>query len=165
MIEDVLMVFFGIAALAGGLLMLAARRPMRAAMALAGTMLALAALYAILGLHVVAVFQVLIYVGAVMVFLVYAIMLVDEETGGAAPRRGPALAAAGTLVALGAIVTAAVLRGAPAGPAPGGPFGVQDFARAFLRDHWLYFELASVLLVAAVVAAIAVLRARGREDG
>ena len=40
-------------------------------------MLSLAGVYALLGVHVIAVFQVLIYVGAVMVFMVYAIMLLD----------------------------------------------------------------------------------------
>ena len=32
---------------------------------------------ALLGVHAIAIFQVLIYVGAVMVFMVYAIMLLD----------------------------------------------------------------------------------------
>ena len=57
--------------------MLVMRHPMRVALALVVTMLALAGVYALLGVHVIAVFQVLIYVGAVMVFMVYVIMLLD----------------------------------------------------------------------------------------
>ena len=57
--------------------MLVLRHPMRVALALTATMLSLAGVYALLGVHVIAVFQVLIYVGAVMVFMVYAIMLLD----------------------------------------------------------------------------------------
>ena len=57
--------------------MLVARHPMRVALALISSMLSLAGIYAMLGVHVVAVFQVLIYVGAVMVFMVYVIMLLD----------------------------------------------------------------------------------------
>ena len=57
--------------------MLVLRHPMRVALALIATMLSLAGVYALLGVHVIAVFQVLIYVGAVMVFMVYAIMLLD----------------------------------------------------------------------------------------
>jgi NADH:ubiquinone oxidoreductase subunit 6 (subunit J) len=57
--------------------MLVLRHPMRVALALVVTMLALAGVYALLGVHVIAVFQVLIYVGAVMVFMVYVIMLLD----------------------------------------------------------------------------------------
>jgi hypothetical protein len=57
--------------------MLVLRHPMRVALALTATMLSLAGVYALLGVHAIAVFQVLIYVGAVMVFMVYAIMLLD----------------------------------------------------------------------------------------
>ena len=57
--------------------MLVARHPMRVALALIVCMLSLAGIYALLGVHVIAVFQVLIYVGAVMVFMVYVIMLID----------------------------------------------------------------------------------------
>ena len=59
------------------------RHPMRVALALITTMVSLAGIYGLLGVHFVAVFQVLIYVGAVMVFMVYVIMLLDvrEATG------------------------------------------------------------------------------------
>jgi len=42
---------------------------------------------------------------------------------------------------------------------------VNDFSRAFLSDYWLHFELTSVLLVAAIVAALAVLRVGRRPHG
>ncbi len=82
-LPDLLLWFFGAGALAGGVLMLVARHPMRVALALIAAMLSLAGIYAILGVHVIAVFQVLIYVGAVMVFMVYVIMLLDSRD----PRR------------------------------------------------------------------------------
>jgi NADH-quinone oxidoreductase subunit J len=165
MMQTLFLVIFGSLALAGALLMLVLSHPMRVALALAGTMISLAAVYAVLGLHVVAVFQVLIYVGAVMVFMVYAIMLFEvRDTAGTPGRWRLAIPGLVGLVALGGVLTAAVLRGAPVPAGPGADFGVQAFARAFLADFWLYFELASVLLVAAVVAAIAVLRAH-REPG
>ena len=46
-------------------------------MALITTMLFLGAIYGLLGVHFIAAFQVLIYVGAVMVFMVYVIMLLE----------------------------------------------------------------------------------------
>ena len=55
--------------------MLVLRHPMRVALALIATMLSLAA-FTPLDAHVIAIFQVLIYVG-VMVFMVYTIMLID----------------------------------------------------------------------------------------
>ncbi len=57
--------------------MLVLRQPMRVALALISTMVCLGAIYGLLGVHFIAAFQVLIYVGAVMVFMVYAIMLLD----------------------------------------------------------------------------------------
>src|SRR6185436_14247957 len=54
----------------------------RVALALVAVMLSLAGVYALLGVHVIAVFQVLIYVGAAMVFIVYAIMLLGVPGAG-----------------------------------------------------------------------------------
>jgi hypothetical protein len=61
----------------GAVLMLLLRHPMRVALALIAVMISLGGIYGLLGVHFIAVFQVLIYVGAVMVFMVYAIMLLD----------------------------------------------------------------------------------------
>jgi len=167
MIETVLTGFFGVAAVLGGVLMLIARQPMRAALALTCSMLSLAGVYAMLGVHVIAVFQVLIYVGAVMVFMVYAIMLLDTRDASFAERYSglliPAVLGAGVLTAL---IAWALVDVGGALPAEGeqNPFAVQRFAEIFLTDYWLYFELTSVLLMAAVVAAIAALKAGRRRD-
>ena len=166
--QQFLLWFFVLASLAGGVLMLIARHPMRVALALISSMLSLAGIYAILGVHVIAVFQVLIYVGAVMVFMVYAIMLLDVRDPSFTHRYSgyllPGLAGL-------AVLLIAFLRGlgdatpAAGGVDPGTAFDVQPFSAAFLNDYWLYFELTSVLLLAAVVAAIAILKARRRGNG
>ena len=49
--------------------------------------------------------------------------------------------------------------------AAAGDFGVKGFSVVFPRDYWLHFELISVLLVAAVVAALAVLQVGQRKHG
>ncbi|MDZ7750377.1 MAG: NADH-quinone oxidoreductase subunit J [Gammaproteobacteria bacterium] len=165
MMETFLLMFFAAAAVAGALLMLVFHHPMRVALALAATMLSVAALYAMLGLHVVAVFQVLIYVGAVMVFMIYAIMLFEVRDRADVDRRsGFLLPAIVGLVILGGILLVVLLPGTPVPAGAPGPFGVQAFAHSFLADYWLFFELASVLLLAAVVAAVAVLRAYQEQD-
>ena len=161
--------FFALAALGGGVAMLFARHPMRVAIALIGCMLSLAGLYATLGVHVIAVFQVLIYVGAVMVFMVYVIMLLDVRDPSFLQRYGR-LILPGVLVsaALAALLAAAVGGGghavAVAGPGAG-EFAIKAFSSAFLREYWLHFELTSVLLLAAVVAAITVIKGGRRHDG
>jgi NADH-quinone oxidoreductase subunit J len=76
-------------------------------------------------------------------------------------------------VVLGALLAAALgvaalQPGAPAAAidAVAAPsYLVQPFSVEFLREYWLHFELTSVLLLAAVVAAIAVIRSGRRSDG
>jgi len=61
---------------------------------------------------------------------------------------------------------AALLVGAPGGEAaPGGAFELKPFSAAFLAEHWLEFELTSVLLLVAVVAVLAVVKGSGRSHG
>jgi NADH-quinone oxidoreductase subunit J len=167
MIETVLMWLFAGTALVAAAMMLVLRHPMRVALALAATMLALAGVYAILGVHAIAIFQVLIYVGAVMVFMVYAIMLLDVRDRSFVRRFSrllvPGIAAA---VAFLAILAYGLWQALPE-PADAGSsaqFGIQRFSLEFLNEYWLHFELVSVLLVAAVVAALAVLEV-GRRRG
>jgi len=163
MIEELLLYLFAASALAGAALMLVLRHPMRVALALVATMISLAGVYAMLGAHAIAVFQVLIYVGAVMVFMVYVIMLLDAREPTLARRFSWLLVpgAAGFLVLLGALG-----RGVWQGLAPsaaGPAYGVKPFSVDFLNDYWLHFEVVSVLLVAAVVAALAVIEV-GRRN-
>jgi len=163
--QQAMLWFFVLAALAGGLLMLVLRHPMHVALALISTMISLAAIYAILGVHVIAVFQILIYVGAVMVFMVYAIMLLDVRDPSFTRRYSGYLlpGLAGLLVLVVAFIRGLGARSPVVeGAGPGTAFDVQPFSAAFLNDYWLYFELTSVLLLAAVVAAIAILKARRR---
>jgi NADH-quinone oxidoreductase subunit J len=168
MIENLLLWLFAATALAAAVLMLVLRHPMRVALALTATMLSLAGVYALLGVHVIAVFQVLIYVGAVMVFMVYAIMLLDVRDRSFVRRFSrllvPGVAGAVLLVA---VLIHAFWRALPApnGSAGGALFGLTQFSIAFLDEYWLQFELVSVLLVAAVVAALAVLEAGRRHRG
>jgi len=174
-LETLLLYFFAAAALGGGVLMLLARHPMRVALALISSMISLAGIYAILGVHVIAVFQVLIYVGAVMVFMVYVIMLLDARDPSFLERYSravvPSVAAAAALAAIlgaevsqGQVMTAERLAQMHDG-LTGASFGVQPFSVEFIERYWLHFELTSVLLLAAVVAAIAVFRAGRRHDG
>jgi NADH-quinone oxidoreductase subunit J len=166
-----LTMLFCAGALVGGVTMLIARHPMRVALALIGAMLSLAGIYATLGVHVIAVFQVLIYVGAVMVFMVYVIMLLDVRDPSFLQRYGGALLSGVAVAALlAAALAAAVSRGSAsvalnADATGGAAFLVQPFSAGFLRDYWLHFELTSVLLLAAVVAAIAVIKGGRRNDG
>jgi len=168
-LDTILLAVFGVSALVGGVLVIVLRQPMRVAMALISTMVFLGGIYGLLGVHFIAAFQVLIYVGAVMVFMVYVIMLLDTRDP-AQKRRFSALAipgAIGFVLLLGGLVYGVVgeLPQAAVAARPGQGFGLTEFAVAFLNEYWLHFELTSVLLLAAVVAAVAVIKASRGDHG
>ena len=158
--SDVPLVVFALLALLFATLVVALRQPMRAALALIAHMICLAAIFAILGVHVVALFQVLIYVGAVMVFMVYTIMLLDD--------RDPTYRHVFSRIAAPAIVVAVLIaaglgllvaRGVPAAAAEAAaPFAFSAFAVEFIRHYWFHFELATVLLLVGIVSAWTVIR-------
>ena len=64
-------------AVVGGLAMVVQRNPIHAAMSLLGSMLCLAAVYALLQAHLLAALQVIIYAGAIVILIVYIIMLLQ----------------------------------------------------------------------------------------
>lgn len=147
--------------------MLILREPMRVALALIMSMTSLAAVYGLMGVHFIAAFQVLIYVGAVMVFMVYVIMLLQLREAPTADRwsslRWPGLLVAGLLLA----VLAVVARGVNADRVPRTPLGqsftLVEFSTDFLSRYWLEFELTTVFLVGAIVAALAVIGVSRRQ--
>ncbi len=164
-LDTALIYVFALSAFIGAALMLVLRHPMQVAMALISTMVFLGGIYGLLGVHFIAAFQVLIYVSAVMVFMVYVIMLLDVRDVSFTHRFSRWLfpgMAFGTLLfaALGYGLVLGVDRLATTSPS----FGLAQFAAAFLSEYWLQFELTSVLLVAAVVAALAVIKGSRRRD-
>ena len=150
--------------------MLFMREPMRVALALITSMTSLGAVYGLMGVHFIAAFQVLIYVGAVMVFMVYVIMLLEvkEDPGS---RRFSKFAVPGGIV--GGLLLAALAAGMLRGPNSTGTlpgegnqaFSLVEFSTAFLTEYWLVFELTTVFLVGAIVAALAVVNVSRRRQG
>ena len=114
----------------------------------------------------IAVFQVLIYVGAVMVFMVYVIMLLDVRDRSFTRRFSRLLVPgiAGCVAVPRDRSRTASGRRCPARRRAGGRPSACSLSRStFLNEYWLHFELVSVLLVAAVVAALAVLEVGRRR--
>ena len=166
-LDTTLLYLLAFCALIGSILVVALQQPMRVAMALISTMIFLGGVYGLLGVHFIAAFQVLIYVGAVMVFMVYVIMLLDPRDPALKGRFSPLVVPGiiGGLMLAYALVHAVngLLGSTTSTPAR---FGLKEFSVSFLNEYWLHFELTSVLLLAAVVAAVAVIKgATGRTRG
>ena len=164
-LDSLLLYVFAFSALIGSILVVTLRQPMRVATALISTMIFLGGVYGLLGVHFIAAFQVLIYVGAVMVFMVYVIMLLDPRDPALSGRFSPLVVPGiiGGLLLAWALVHAVhgLLGNATAVPAR---FGLKEFSVSFLNNYWLHFELTSVLLLAAVVASLAVIKGASRRD-
>ena len=170
--DTLLLYVFAALSLAGAIAMLVLQHPMRVAMALVATMIWLGAIYGLVGVHFIAAFQILIYVSAVMVFIIYVIMLLDVRDPSFVRKYSHLLVpglAFGGLLALALAYAVSRTQGPAAqdvlGMQPGTAFLIQPFSAEFLRDYWLHFELTSVLLLAAVVAAVAVIKGGRRNDG
>jgi len=153
-------------AIAGGIGMLLTKHPIRSAMSLLLTMTSLAGVYALLHAHLVAVLQVLIYCGAIVVLIVYILMLLDVRSDDAERFRhrdmvaSLAVAAAGLL---GAGFTFLGLR-AEAALAIDEGFGTTNgIARLLLGQYVLAFEVAGALLLAGIVGVVYLTTREGRE--
>lgn len=161
--RDVLFSLFGLLAAAAGLLAVTSRQVVHAALWLVTALGALAGCYLVLGAEVVALVQVLVYVGAVVVLVLFALMLTRAPIGrsaqvdhGPAQRVAAALAGAATTALLGTSLVLAVQGYAvPVDPEHG---RAQPLAEAVFGAWALPFELLSLLLLAALVAALVLSR-------
>lgn len=147
---------------AGGVVM--ARNPVHAAMSLAAAFFLLAGVYVLLAAHLIAVLQVLVYAGAIMVLFLFVIMLLslsDEELGLPRWKIVKFLGAAGGLGLLWVIIRAVQRLGRLEQPSVGDEFGtVRAVGRLLFTEYLLPFEATSVLLLVAIVGAVVVAKAR-----
>ncbi|MQY06112.1 NADH-quinone oxidoreductase subunit J family protein [Actinomadura macrotermitis] len=159
--QDVVFVLLGAVAIGSGVLVVTTRQIVHAALWLVVSFGALAGGYLVLTAEFVAWVQVLIYVGAVVVLLLFGIMLTRAPIGAAADldsgNRWAALAVAlGTAAVL---VTVLVMGfGHAYKPLKAGGGSAEELGASVFRTWVLPFEVLSVLLLAALVGAIVLSR-------
>lgn len=146
------------------LLVVVHRNPVYSALGLVSTLFLLAVMFIGLDAHLVAVLQIIVYAGAIVVLFLFVIMLLNlqvEQRVASGTAIG-AIAAAGGLV-LGAFVLDALHR-APAltlAAVDPGYGGTEPLARRLFTHYVLPFELTSVLLLVAIVGAVVLGKRRG----
>jgi NAD(P)H-quinone oxidoreductase subunit 6 len=164
--EGVQIVSFGILSvmmIAGALGVVLFSNIVYSAFLLCGVFTSIAGLYLLLNADFVAAAQVLIYVGAVNVLILFAIMLVNKrEDFRTIPNAwvrqvATAVVCAGLFALLGTMVVSTpwvivATTGAPA------ESSIVTIAKHFFTDYLLPFELASVFLLMAMVGAIVLAR-------
>lgn len=148
-----------------GLLVVVAKNPIHSALSLVACFVQIAALFVLLGSPFLAVIQIFVYVGAVMVLFLFVIMMLDVRKEaktrflekGAVPTLIVLLLLAAEMLflllqstRLQAFITPDTARP----PAP-----IKDLSMMLFQDYLLPFEVASVILLVALVGAVVLARA------
>jgi NADH-quinone oxidoreductase subunit J len=160
-------VFYLIAAITLGSAMMVAfsRNIIYSAFSLLGTFAGVAGLYIFLGADFVAAVQLLIYVGGILVLILFAVMLThritDVEITNRAAGRIPALIVIGILIFL----LVQTIRETPWSKAKAIVHAptTATIGDLFLDSYLLPFELASLVLLAAMIGAVVISRKEIRE--
>jgi NADH:ubiquinone oxidoreductase subunit 6 (subunit J) len=148
-------VLLAIATLAGGAMVVLSRNVVHAAFWLLEVMMAIAGLFMLLSAGFLALVQIMVYAGAVSVLMLFTVMLTLRRREDAMRPRDLTWSGAGialaVLVALGSAIAAFTPRLAAAPPVTP---GVAEFGRALFTARALPFEIASIILLVALVGAV-----------
>ena len=174
------LVFYVLAGLAIGAsaLVIGQRNPMYSVMLLIASFGALAGLYIQLDDPFVAVAQIIIYAGAIMVLFLFVVMLLNAAREDAAdwdrshPLRQPAIARFGSLLALllvvqlaWALVRASGVEAPVAGQVDAATVSsVRALGRTLFTDYVFAFEATSILILVAMVGAVLLARREGEGE-
>lgn len=169
--NEIVFILIGVITLGAALLCVTSRNVVRAALWLVVALGGLAGLYLVLTAELVAIVQLLIYVGAVVVLLLFGLMVTKAPIGLQldlnTPNRPIAIVTA--LAAFGLLVAALVdaFRFAYLDLSGSGQGSAESIGAALFGSWVLPFEVLSILLLAALIGAIAITRrdvgARGRR--
>ena len=172
--------FWAFAALTvlGSLFVITRKNLIAAVMGMVGTFFALSGLYMLLYAHFLAIIQMLVYAGAIMVLFVFVVMILnkpEDEPYAVTGRVGKVLAGlamAYLVFRIGAVLVdvpshvSAAQNAAPASTAAGDDWGSTASVGMNLFNEYLFpFEAVSILLLIGVVGAIAIARPLKDDDG
>lgn len=139
------------------------KNPVYSALALVFTLFQVAIMFVALEAYLIAFLQVIVYAGAIVVLILFAIMLLSLEPEEPSAERGTLRAWGWGLAALLGLELGAVamLEGPKSAATPPADFGsVESVARELFSTYLLPFELTSILLLVAVVGAVVLARRR-----
>ena len=168
MSSEIFFAIFGVLAAMTSLLVILQRNPLHSAIFLVISFINVACIYVMLGAEFVAVTQVIVYTGAILVLVLFAIMLVRvedlPEMYGGHPVQGIVGPILG--IALFLEVLAVILSTVPLGPpgsftpdaiaAVGG--NIQALGRSLYSEFLVPFEIASLVLLVGAIGAIVLAR-------
>ena len=168
MIEAVFFYLFTTLMLAAALSVVLNRQPIYSVLSLLVVMFCLASLFVMLGAYFVAALQVLLYAGAVLVLFLFVIMLLNLEPEALARMRLFTLRAFGTGAAIFLFFQLLRAFQSPSNEPPlsevAAPSGtVESIGRLLFVNYLLPFELASFLILAAIIGAVTLAKQKSSE--
>jgi NADH-quinone oxidoreductase subunit J len=164
--SDLLFYAFAAVAVIASALVIGQRSPIYSVMLLIASFLALAGLYVLLEAPFLAVIQIVIYAGAILVLFLFVVMLLNAPADGPAhleqtttgPRRAGIVLAVALVAELSwALWRAHLARGAAEGVVPqdaAALTSVREIGRVLYSDYVLAFEVTSLLILVAMVGAV-----------
>jgi NADH-quinone oxidoreductase subunit J len=162
----IMVIFLGLSAftLAAGIMVVTVKNIIHSALWLIASFFTVAAMYLLMEAEFIAIVQVLIYVGAISILILFAIMLTRHVTGEGVrqlyKRWWIALLVAAAL--FGLLIAPTVANYSWNSVPPTAPDQVATISSsvqigtAFMREYLLPFEIASVLLLVALIGAIVI---------
>jgi NADH-quinone oxidoreductase subunit J len=164
----ILFYVFGAVAVVASLFVVGQRHPMYSVLLLIVSFGALAGLYILLEAPFVAVTQIIIYAGAIMVLFLFTVMLLNAHReddalppaapmfGGPGPRRIGALLSVLLIAELGWALSR--IQTTPFDEAPADIQSVREIGRRLFTDYAFAFEATSLLILVAMVGAVILAR-------
>jgi NADH-quinone oxidoreductase subunit J len=165
-VELAIFIILAVVAVAAGLGVIAQRSAVRSALFLLVNFCCLAGLYILLNAQFVAVVQVIIYAGAIVVLFLFVVMLLGVERAEETPDLRRYQWIAGLLLGvllLAGIIWALIPAQAEAVPALVRADNVRQLGQALLTRFAIPFELTSVVLLVAIVGALVLAKKRLQE--
>jgi len=175
--SDVLFYVFGAVAVLTSALVIGQGNPMYSVLLLVASFGAISGLYVLLDAPFLAVIQIIVYAGAIMVLFLYVVMLLNAPQEDAGewdrlhPLREPGAARLGAVLATLLVVqlawalskTSGIRRAI--GDDDSGPLvsSVAEIGRVMFTDYTFAFEATSLLILVAMVGAILLARREGER--
>lgn len=167
-VDTVFFYFFALLTLGGGILTVTRRNAVHSAISLVISLIGVAGLFLLQHAEFLFAVQIVLYVGGIMVLFLYVIMLVNiDESARIRQFNKQWWLALACVAAVGGEVIFFINKGASAfrlaapGAPPAGNLGnTERLADALFSEYLLPFEVASVLLLAAVVGSVIMAKKR-----
>jgi NADH-quinone oxidoreductase subunit J len=169
MFETVVFYVFAAILLLSALRVITARNPVHGALALVLAFFSAAGIWLLLRAEFLAITLVLVYVGAVMVLFLFVVMMLDidlERLREGFWKNLPMAAVVGGVMALEMVAMLATRvfgTATPTHAVPPGTSNTRELGRVLYTQYVYAFEIAAVILLVAIIAAIA-LTLRRRKD-